>query len=327
MKGVLVTGGAGFIGSHVADALLARGERVVVVDDLSSGRRANVPAEAAFVQGDLAEAGVAGRALAGCDRVVHCAARPSVTLSVEDPLASNRANLEASTRLLLAARAAGVRRLVYSSSSAVYGGTDESPADEARRESPLSPYGMNKLAAEQLCRMAPALWGVDTFCLRYFNVYGPRQDPSSPYSGVVSLFVASALAGRAPVIHGDGRQSRDFTYVADVVGANLAALDLAEGGGRVANVGRGEATSVNDLWDAVATACGRPGLRVTHGPPRPGDIRHSRAATARAREWLGPSARTPLGEGLALTVAWYRSAASGGATPAAGLRPAGPSGR
>jgi UDP-glucose 4-epimerase len=312
MRSVLVTGGAGFIGSHVADALLARGDAVAVVDDLSSGRRANVPAAARFVQGDLAEAGVAEDALEGCDSVVHCAARPSVVVSVEDPLASNRANLEASTRLCVAAARAGVKRLVYSSSSAVYGGTDESPADEERRERPLSPYGMNKLAAEQLFRMAPALWGLDTFSLRYFNVYGPRQDPGSPYSGVVSLFITAALAGRAGVIQGDGLQSRDFTAVADVVRANLAALDTAEGGGRVANVGRGESVSVKDLWAAVAQACGRPGLRAEQAPARAGDIRHSRAATRRAREWLGFEARTPLAEGLALTVAWYRSAASGG---------------
>jgi len=312
MKGVLVTGGAGFIGSHVAEALLARGETVVVVDDLSSGRRANVPAGATFVQGDLARPGVAERALAGCDRVVHCAARPSVVVSVDDPVGSNEANLQASTRLALAARGAGVRRVVYSSSSAVYGGTDESPADEERRERPLSPYGMNKLAAEQLFRMAPALWGLDTFSLRYFNVYGPRQDPSSPYSGVVSLFITAALAGRAPTIHGDGLQSRDFTYVADVVRCNLAALDLPAGGGRVANVGRGTSTSVNELWAAVAAACGRPGLQAAHAPARAGDIRHSRAAVERARAWLGVQARTTLEEGLPLTVAWYRSASSGG---------------
>jgi nucleoside-diphosphate-sugar epimerase len=311
VKAVLVTGGAGFIGSHVAETLLARGDPVVVVDDLSSGKRSNVPAQAKFVEGDLAAPGVAESALAGCDRVVHCAARPSVSISVEDPVASNAANLGASTRLVVAARAAGVRRIVYSSSSAVYGGTDETPADEERRERPLSPYGMNKLAAEHLFRMSPGLWGLDTFCLRYFNVYGPRQDPGSPYSGVISLFVTAALAGRAPTIWGDGGQTRDFTYVADVVRANLAALDLPQGGGRVANVGRGESISVSALWDAVARAAGRPGLHAVHGPARAGDIRHSRAATARAAEWLGLQGGTPLDEGLALTLAWYRSASSG----------------
>ncbi len=317
MTGVLVTGGAGFIGSHVADALLARGESVAIVDDFSTGRRANVPAGAHLVEGDLAAPGVAAAALAGCDRVVHCAARASVTLSVEDPLASNRANLEASVRLLLAARDAGVRRLVYSSSSAVYGGTTDAPADEERREQPLSPYGMNKLAAEHLFRMAPALFGVDTLCLRYFNVYGPRQDPSSPYSGVISIFAACALAGRPPTIHGDGRQTRDFTYVGDVVAANLAALDVPAGGGRVVNIGRGVPVDLLALWDAVRRAAGRPDLAARHGPERPGDIRHSCAATARAASALGVRAAVDLPAGLARTVAWYRSASSGAAPPAA----------
>jgi UDP-glucose 4-epimerase len=307
---VLVTGGAGFIGSHVADALLARGDRVVVADDFSSGARGNVPAGARLVEGDLAAPGVAARAVAGCDAVVHCAAQPSVARSVEDPVASNRCNLESSTRLLLACRDAGVRRLVYSSSSAVYGGTGAGAAEESAREAPLSPYGMNKLAAEHLFRMAPALYGVDTVCLRYFNVFGPRQDPSSPYSGVISIFITRALAGERPTIHGDGSQSRDFTYVGDVAAANLAALDVAEGRGAVVNVGVGESTDLRALWAAVAEACGRPGLQPVHGPSRAGDIAHSLAATARARELLGFRARTDLGRGLAATVAWYRAALS-----------------
>ncbi|HTE05719.1 MAG TPA: NAD-dependent epimerase/dehydratase family protein [Planctomycetota bacterium] len=307
---VLVTGGAGFIGSHVADALLARGDQVVVVDDFSSGRRQNVPARARLVEGDLSEPGVAARAVAGCDAVVHCAALPSVVRSVEDPVASNRSNLESSTRLLLACRDAKVGRLVYSSSSAVYGGTVEGPADEGAREAPLSPYGMNKLAAEHLFRMAPALYGVDCVCLRYFNVYGPRQDPSSPYSGVISIFITRALAGQPPEIHGDGSQSRDFTYVGDVAAANLAALDVPAGAGAVVNVGCGESTELLALWHAVAEACGRPGLPAQHGPPRAGDIQHSLAATGRARELLGFRARTSLGVGLASTVAWYRAALS-----------------
>jgi len=307
---VLVTGGAGFIGSHVADALLARGDRVVVVDDFSSGKRENIPAGARLVEGDLASPGVAARAVQGCEAVVHCAAQPSVVRSVEDPVASNRCNLESSTRLLLACRDARVARLVYSSSSAVYGGTLEGPADEGAREAPMSPYGMNKLAAEHLFRMAPALYGVDTVCLRYFNVYGPRQDPSSPYSGVISIFITRALAGQSPVIHGDGSQSRDFTYVADVAAANLAALDVATGGGAVANVGRGKAADLVTLWEAVTRAAGKPGLAAQHGPARAGDIRHSLAATARARDLLGFSARVELADGLASTVAWYRAALS-----------------
>ena len=307
MSRVLVTGGAGFIGSHIADALLARGDEVVVVDDFSSGRRENVPAGARLVTGDLADEGVATRAVAGCTGVIHCAAVPSVARSVEDPLGSARANLEASIRLLLACREAGVERLVYSGTSAAYGDDVAGAAIETLREAPVSPYGMTKLAAEQLFRMAPKLYGVDTFCLRYFNVYGPRQDPSSPYSGVISLFVTAALAGKAPTIHGDGSQSRDFTYVGDVVRANLAALDLERGGGALANVGRGTPVTVLELWHAIREACGRSGLQALHGPERAGDIRHSRASTEAARQLLAYAAETPLEEGLGRNVAWYRA--------------------
>lgn len=306
MTRILVTGGAGFIGSHVAEALLARGDEVVVADDFSTGRPENLPRGATLVEGDLAEPAVAERAVAGCRAVVHCAARPSVTLSVQDPQLSTRANLGASIELLLAARAAGVRRVVYSSSSAVYGDKVKGPARETRREDPLSPYGMNKLAAEHLFRMAPALYGVDSFCLRYFNVYGPRQDPGSPYSGVISIFITRALAGTPPTIHGDGLQSRDFTFVSDVVAANLAALGLRRGSGRVANVGSGRSTDLLALWDAVRRACGRPLLAATHGPPRPGDIRRSLAAIERSKRWLQLGEPVALGAGLARTVAWYR---------------------
>jgi len=306
MSRILVTGGAGFIGSHVAEALLARGDEVVVVDDFSTGRPENLPRGATLVEGDLADPAVADRAVAGCRAVVHCAARPSVTLSVEDPQLSTRANLGASIQLVLAARAAGVRRIVYSSSSAVYGDKVKGAARETRREDPLSPYGMNKLAAEQLFRMAPALYGVDSFCLRYFNVYGPRQDPGSPYSGVISIFITRALAGRPPTIHGDGRQSRDFTFVSDVVAANLAALGLRRGAGRVANVGSGRSTDLLALWDAVRRACGRPELAAAHGPPRAGDIRRSLAAIERSQRWLELGEPVALDAGLARTVAWYR---------------------
>ncbi|MHC5210078.1 MAG: NAD-dependent epimerase/dehydratase family protein [Planctomycetota bacterium] len=310
MSRVLVTGGAGFIGSHVADALLARGDDVVIVDDFSSGRHTNVPAGALLLEGDLADEGVAERAVSGCEAVVHCAARPSVSLSVEDPISSNRANLEATTRLLLACRVAGVRRAVYSSSSAVYGGTLRGAARETRRERPISPYGMNKLGAELMFRMAPALWGVDTFSLRYFNVYGPRQDPSSEYSGVISIFVNRALEGVPPIIHGDGLQSRDFTYVSDVVAANLLALDVKRGGGRVANVARGVSVNLIALWEEVRRVCDRTDLGANFGPSRLGDIRTSRAAVGRAARWLGFHAGVPLDRGLEQTVAWYRGALS-----------------
>ncbi len=308
MSRVLVTGGAGFIGSHVADALLARGCEVVVVDDFSSGRRDNLPDLVRLVEGDLADPGVAADAVEGCEAIVHCAARPSVARSVEDPFASNQANLQGSTRLLLAARDAGVRRIVYSSTSAVYGDKVIGAAVESRREEPVSPYGMNKFAAELLFRMAPTLYGVDTVCLRYFNVFGPRQDPSSAYSGVISIFVTRALQGASPTIHGDGGQSRDFTYVGDVVRANLLALDVERGGGRCMNIGWGSSTSLLELWDLVRRACGRPELAALHGSARAGDIRHSQAVTDQARSVLGFEPRVSLRDGLEATVAWYRSA-------------------
>lgn len=308
MTRVLVTGGAGFIGSHIADALLADGREVVVVDDFSSGHRENIPDLARVVTGDLADPGVAEEAVEGCDAIVHCAAMPSVARSVEDPVTSNRANLDGSTRLVLAARDAGVRRIVYSSTSAVYGDEVEGAADETFREAPMSPYGLNKLAAEHLFRMSPKLFGVDTVCLRYFNVFGPRQDPGSPYSGVISIFVTCALEGRSPMIHGDGKQSRDFTYVGDVVKANLLAVDVERGGGQVMNVGWGRSTDLLTIWDHIRKACGHPDLDAKHGASRAGDIRHSMAKTEVARRVLGFEPSVSLEAGLAETVAWYRSA-------------------
>jgi len=308
MSRVLVTGGAGFIGSHIADALLARGDEVVVVDDFSSGHRENIPELARVVVGDLAEPGVAEEAVEGCDAIVHCAAMPSVARSVEDPVTSHGANLNGSTRLLLAAREAGVRRLVYSSTSAVYGDEVEGAAAESMREAPMSPYGLNKLAAEHLFRMSPKLYGVDTVCLRYFNVFGPRQDPSSAYSGVISIFVTHALEGRAPKIHGDGKQSRDFTFVGDVVKANLLAVDLDRGEGRIMNVGWGRSTDLLTIWDHIRKACGHPELEALHGPARAGDIRHSMARSDEAREILGFEPSVSVEAGLEATVAWYRSA-------------------
>jgi UDP-glucose 4-epimerase len=312
MTRVLVTGGAGFIGSHICDALIARGDEVVVVDDFSSGHERNLAPGARLVRGDLADLDVAREAVRGCDQVVHCAAQPSVIRSVEDPIASNRANLGSSTCLLVAAHEAKIKRIVYSSSSAVYGDRVEGAASEQLRESPVSPYGMNKFASELLFRMAPELYGVDTLCLRYFNVFGPRQDPGSPYSGVISIFVTRALMGESPMVHGDGLQSRDFTYVADVVAANLAALDVPTGGGRVVNVGGGSGASLLDVWQAIREACGQPDLEVEHGAARAGDIRHSCAAVDEARSLLGFSTQVSLQEGLQSTVAWYRSRPSSG---------------
>ncbi|MFT7461700.1 MAG: UDP-glucose 4-epimerase [Pseudohongiellaceae bacterium] len=307
MTRVLVTGGAGFIGSHIAEALLARGDQVVVVDDFSSGYQANLPEGVQLVRGDLADLEVARAAVKGCDQVVHCAAQPSVIKSVEDPITSNRCNLGSATSLVVAAREAGVQRIVYSGSSAVYGDRVEGSASEDAREAPVSPYGMNKLAAEQLFRMCPELFGIDTVCLRYFNVFGPRQDPSSPYSGVISIFVMRALAGKSPMIYGDGLQTRDFTYVSDIVSANLAALDVPSGDGKVVNVGGGVGISLMEVWNTIREVCGRPELEADHGEARLGDIVHSRAAVEVAHSTLGFSTQVSLADGLSSTVAWYRS--------------------
>ena len=227
----LVTGGAGFIGSHLADALVRRGHPVRVVDNFSTGKRANLAGVAGveILEGDLADPAVAARAVAGCDVVLHQAAIPSVPRSVKDPVTSNRANIDATLNVLVAARDAGVRRLVFAGSSSVYGDTPTLPKREDMPPRPLSPYALQKLVGEEYARMFTRLYGFETVTTRYFNVFGPRQDPGSPYSGVISLFARALLAGERPTIHGDGGQTRDFTYVANVVDGVLRAADAPDG--------------------------------------------------------------------------------------------------
>src|SRR3954471_15737644 len=234
----LVTGGAGFIGSHLAEELLRRGHRVRIVDSLITGKRSNleyVPG-AEFVEGDLADADVAGRAVDGMDYVLHQAAIPSVPRSVKDPATSNRANITATLNILVAAREAGVKRLVYAASSSAYGDTPTLPKHENMPTNPLSPYALQKLVGEQYCQMFTRLYGFPTVTTRYFNVFGPRQDPGSPYSGVISLFATALLGGRAPIVHGDGEQTRDFTYIANVVDGVLRASEAPDVAGEVFNV-------------------------------------------------------------------------------------------
>ena len=241
MASYLVTGGAGFIGSHLAEELLRRGHRVRVVDSLITGKRANLAAipAAEFVEGDLAEADVAARAAAGMDYVLHQAAIPSVPRSVDDPATSNRANITATLNILVAARDAGVKRLVYAGSSSAYGDTPTLPKHEDMPTNPLSPYALQKLVGEQYCQMFTQLYGFPTVTTRYFNVFGPRQDPGSPYSGVISLFATALLEGRTPIIHGDGEQTRDFTYIANVVDGVLRACEAPNVAGEVINVATG----------------------------------------------------------------------------------------
>ena len=312
MARYLVTGGAGFIGSHVVEALSARGDAVRVVDDLSTGDRENLAAapDAEFIEADLAAGGAAIRAVAGIDHVIHLAAIPSVPRSVRQPERCHRANVEATHALLVAARDAGVRRVVLASSSAVYGETATLPKREDACPAPLSPYALHKLIGEQYAALFTRLYGLETVALRFFNVFGPRQAPSSQYSGVISLFTAALLAGRSPTIYGDGEQTRDFTYVGDVVAAVLAACAAPSGAvaGRAINVARGTRTSVNALYAALQRVTGASGVEPAYAEARPGDIRDSQADITLARELLGFEPSVTVEEGLRRTVAWQRSA-------------------
>ena len=304
----LVTGGAGFIGSHLAEALVRRGERVRVVDSLITGKRRNlahIPA-VEFIEGDLAELDVARRAVAGVDFVLHQAAIPSVPRSVQDPVTTHRANVDATLNVLVAARDAGVKRLVYAGSSSAYGDTPTLPKVETMAASPLSPYALQKLVGEQYCLLWTRLYGLETVTIRYFNVFGPRQDPSSPYSGVISLFISALCEGRQPTIFGDGEQTRDFTYVANVVDGVLRACQAERVSGEVINVATGGRVSINGLFRAVRDLVGGPPEPV-YAAPRAGDVRDSQADIEKARALLGYEPTVTLDQGLRKTVEWYRS--------------------
>jgi nucleoside-diphosphate-sugar epimerase len=312
MANYLVTGGAGFIGSHLAEALVRRGDRVRVVDSLITGKRRNLDhlPEVDFLQGDLADVDVARRAARGIDYVLHQAALPSVPRSVEDPITSNRANITASLNILVAARDAGVRRLVYAGSSSAYGDTPVLPKREDMVPNPLSPYALQKLVVEQYCQMFTRLYGFDTVTIRYFNVFGPRQDPGSPYSGVISLFSTALLEGRQPTIYGDGEQTRDFTYVANIVDGVLRAVETPRVAGEVINVATGGRITLNGLLAAMNGILGTR-IQPIYGAERPGDVRHSQADIAKARALLGYSPQVSLEHGLASTIAWCRSEPGG----------------
>jgi UDP-N-acetylglucosamine/UDP-N-acetyl-alpha-D-glucosaminouronate 4-epimerase len=310
MSAVLVTGGAGFIGSNLAAALVRAGHGVAILDDLSTGRRENlstVPTPFRFVEGSLLDDAALREAVLGAEVVFHEAAIPSVQRSVDDPVTTDRVNVGGTVRLLEAARAGGVRRVVYAASSSAYGETDVLPKVEDMTPMPLSPYAVSKLAAEHYAVVYDRLYGVETVCLRYFNVYGPNQDPRSDYAAVVPRFVEAALAGVAPTIYGDGLQTRDFCYVEDAVAANLAAMDAPAARGQVVNVAGGTPVSLLDLVAILSEIVGR-ALRPVHEAPRPGDVRHSAAALERARTVLGWQPRVAIREGLARTVEHFRRA-------------------
>jgi nucleoside-diphosphate-sugar epimerase len=313
-----VTGGAGFIGSHLVEELLRRGHAVRVVDNFSTGKRGNVEAAARaagqplaaveVIEGDLADLDVARRAADAADYVLHQAAIPSVPRSVKDPIASNRANIDATLNMLVAARDAGVKRLVFAGSSSEYGDTPTLPKHEEMPTNPLSPYALQKVVGEEYLRLFTALYGFETVSIRYFNVFGPRQDPGSPYSGVISLFIKWLIAGERPTIYGDGEQTRDFTYVANVVDGVLRACEAPGASGEAINVATEGRVSLNELLRVLQEVIGTR-LEAIYGEPRVGDVRDSQASIAKARRLLGYEPSVPFEEGLRRTVEWFRGAA------------------
>ena len=328
MSSFLVTGGAGFIGSHLVEELLRRQQAVRIVDNFLTGKQENITAAMAaaitpsidgsmglragmgattgfcdLLEGDLADPDVARAAVDGVDYVLHQAALPSVPRSVEDPATSHRANVEATVSLLIAARDARVKRIVYAGSSSAYGDTPTLPKREDMPTRPLSPYALQKLVGEQYMQLFTELYGLETVTLRYFNVFGPRQDPGSPYSGVISLFLRALTEGHVPTIYGDGEQTRDFTYVANVVDGVMRAVEAPNVAGEVINLATGERVSLNTLYSMLQELT-HSQLRATHGPLRAGDVRDSQADISKARRLLGYEPRASLDEGLRRTVEW-----------------------
>jgi nucleoside-diphosphate-sugar epimerase len=303
----LVTGGAGFIGSHLVGELIRRGHRVRVADSLVTGRRENLALfpDVEFIEGDLSDLDVAREAVAGMQYVLHQAAIPSVPRSVADPVTSHRANVDGTLNVLVASREADVRRVVFAASSSAYGNTPTLPKHEDMANNPLSPYALQKVIGEQYMRMFTRLYKLETVSLRYFNVFGPRQDPTSPYSGVISVFATALIEGRSPTIFGDGEQTRDFTYVADVVDGVLRACEAPTASGEVINVAAGGRISLNALYDLMRMIVGSE-VAPRYEGARPGDVRDSQAEISKARRVLGFEPSVSLEEGLRRTLEWYR---------------------
>jgi len=313
----LVTGGAGFIGSHLAEALLRRGEAVVVLDNFATGRRENLAAalaarrpgapEPMVIEGDVRDPAAVGRAMSGVTHVLHQAALASVPRSIAEPLASHEVNATGTLNLLLAAREAGVTRFVYASSSSAYGDSPALPKVETMATSPLSPYAIAKLTGEHYCRVFSTLYGLETIALRYFNIFGPRQDPNSQYAAVVPRFLTAAFEGRSPIVYGDGRQSRDFTYIDNAVDANLKACEAAAGAvGRVYNVACGTSATLLEMLAVIETITGK-AIHPVHEAGRAGDVRDSLADISAARELLGYAPSVEFEEGLRRTAAAMRA--------------------
>lgn len=305
---VLVTGGAGFIGSHLVDAMQADGHDVVVLDDLTTGFREHVASDVEFVEGSVADIDVVRRAVRGSEIVLHHAAARAVARSVEDPVSTDRVNTGGTLNVLVAARDEGARRVVLASSSSVYGGVAPQPTPEDAELTPKSPYAVSKAAGEQYARVFWELYELETVRLRYFNVFGPRQRPDSPYAAVIPLFAQAILDGRQPEIHGDGLQSRDFTYIDDVVEANRCAIAAPREvvAGKVYNIAQGKSTTILDLWKALARISGSE-LQPVFTSPRPGDVRTSRANVEGAESELGFTPAVSVAEGLERVWSWMSS--------------------
>lgn len=307
MARVLVTGGAGFVGSALVHRFVELNEQVRVVDNFSTGFRhnlADVLERIDLVEGDLAEMSTAEEAVRDIEFVLHQAAIPSVQRSMDDPVSSNRANVTATLNLLMAARKAQVKRFVYASSSSAYGDTEILPKVETMPDNPVSPYALTKLTGERYCVLFHRLYGLPTVCLRYFNVFGPRQNPHSPYSAIIPRFINMALEDRRPTVYGDGEQSRDFTYVDDVVDANLVACKAEAVGGMVFNIGTGQRHTLNELLGLLSTIVGHK-LDALYTERRAGDVQHSQADIRKAKRFLGYEPKVSFDEGLRRTVHWY----------------------
>jgi nucleoside-diphosphate-sugar epimerase len=304
----LVTGGAGFIGSNIVDELLRRGQSVLVLDDLSTGKKENLAADGAvaeFQQGSICDFESVRSMCRGMDYVIHLAAQTSVPLSIKQPLETNRVNVDGTLHVFEAARQARVKRVVFAGSSAIYGETPTLPKEETMTPAPISPYGVAKFVNELYGQVFGRVYGLENVSLRYFNVFGPRQEPSSPYSGVLSKFMLAMLRGEPLVIFGDGEQSRDFTYITNVVDATLRACEAPGVSGMAFNVGTGSRITLNQVVQSLGRITGRE-LRVKYDPPRAGDILHSQASVERARKHLGYAPTVGLEEGLRRTWDWYK---------------------
>ncbi|MGI8493707.1 MAG: SDR family oxidoreductase [Pyrinomonadaceae bacterium] len=306
---VLVTGGAGFIGSNLADELIKQGAKVTILDNLITGFHENldeIKGDFEFIEGDLNDDSKLEKALEGVEVVFHQAALPSVPRSVDNPKETHLACVDGTFNVLLKSKEAGVRRVVYAASSSAYGNQEILPKIETMRPEPLSPYAAAKLMGEYYCQVFSNVYGLETLCLRYFNVFGPRQNPSSHYSGVISRFVDALMGGKTPVIYGDGETSRDFTFVANVVNANINAAQTNKGIGEVMNVANGDRITLNQLLEVLKKITGNQNVTAQYKPERQGDVKHSQADITRAKEWIDYKKLVDLEEGLQKTIDWWK---------------------